>query len=147
MACAAYMNEQTAKAASIERLKSTVINTCSSTERQIAMNELISRTFTEAFGAGTEQTLTMMYAAMCLALNRLWGFGAKRCLDALVATGEEMLMRIDSDETAQEVFATIGLRFQPNAPFAEKQFEATEDTRTNRLKKFREDMGVITDGD
>lgn len=95
MATAAQLNEETVKAVSSERLKNVAING-GARERTFAMNELIRRTFEEAYGAGTQTTLNTMYAAACLALNRLYGFGAKRCLDVLLAMGEEMLTRIDS---------------------------------------------------
>lgn len=122
LACTAALNKDTVKEISTERLKTLAINGMNSGERMACINEMIRRSFEKGFSAGSDQTLTMMYAAQCLALNRLFGFGAKRCRDALVATSEEFLMHIDGDDAAAEVFSEIGLTFVKEAPFADEQF-------------------------
>lgn len=57
-----------------------------------------------------------------------------------------MLTRIDSEEAAQEVFDAVGLKFVPDAPFSEEQFQQERGAKVNRLKRFREQMGVGADG-
>lgn len=59
-----------------------------------------------------------------------------------------MLTRIDSEEAAKDVFDAIGLKFVPDAPFSEEQFQQERGSgANNRLKRFREQMGVGVDAD
>ena len=43
--------------------------------------------WTAGFTKAAEPTIRSCYAAVCLALNDLYGFGSKRCADVLTALG------------------------------------------------------------
>lgn len=50
------------------------------------------------------------YAAICLALNEMHGFGCKRCKDVLNKVDQVMLYTLTSEEAIQEVWDKIGLK-------------------------------------
>ena len=50
------------------------------------------------------------YAAICLALNEMHGFGCKRCKDVLNKVDEILLYTLTSDEAIQSVWDKIGLK-------------------------------------
>ena len=54
------------------------------------------------------------YAAVCLALNELHGFGMKRCKDVLNLVDEKILFSLTSMETIEEVWQKIGLQIDFN---------------------------------
>ena len=58
---------------------------------------------------GMENTMKMCYAAMCLALNEMHGFGTKRCKDVLNAVDAKITMALTSEELVNEVFERMGL--------------------------------------
>lgn len=50
------------------------------------------------------------YAAVCLALHELHGFGHKRCHDVLAEIDRVMLYQLTTDEAIQEVWDKVGLK-------------------------------------
>lgn len=63
----------------------------------------------DGYLAGKIETLRLCYAALCLALNEIHGFGTKRCKDVLNLVDEKVTYALTSDEAIQEVFDKIGL--------------------------------------
>lgn len=61
---------------------------------------------------GIENTMRTCYAAICLALHELHGFGAKRCKDVLNSVDEKVVMALTSEETIQEVYDQMGLEIR-----------------------------------
>ena len=57
------------------------------------------------------------YAAVCLALNDLYGFGKKRCCDVLNAIDNHMAMTLVSEEAIEEVWQRMGLMIDFKEPF------------------------------
>lgn len=57
----------------------------------------------------TAPVFKTLYAAMCLALNDLHGFGEKRCYDVLCRVDELVTYHLTSEEAKQEVFDRMGL--------------------------------------
>lgn len=57
-----------------------------------------------------EQIVKGCYAAVCLALNELHGFGHKRCRDVLCKIDELMLYQLTTDEAVNEVWEKTGLK-------------------------------------
>lgn len=57
------------------------------------------------------------YAAVCLALNELHGFGAKRCEAVLRAADQHMIYSLTSEELIDEVWERIKLRISFDEPF------------------------------
>lgn len=57
-----------------------------------------------------EQIVKGCYAAVCLALNELHGFGHKRCRDMLCKIDELMLYQLTTDEAVDEVWKKVGLK-------------------------------------
>lgn len=59
---------------------------------------------------GQEAATEMFFAAICLALNKLFGFGATRCHRVLTEVYNNVVYTIDSHDAIVEVFKKIGLK-------------------------------------
>lgn len=59
---------------------------------------------------GKDATMKTCFAAICLALNELHGFGKERCSRVLNATYDKMLFALTSQEAIDEVYDRIGLK-------------------------------------
>ena len=84
------------------------------------------KSYAQGMQAGIENTMKTCYAAICLALNELHGFGTKRCKDVLNAVDETVVMTLTSDEVIQEVFDRMGLVIRFNAGPLEERVEERE---------------------
>lgn len=62
------------------------------------------------YDTGAEVFLKTAYAAVCLALNELHGFGHKRCQDVLQAMDKHVLYTLTDVEAINEVWERMGLR-------------------------------------
>lgn len=69
------------------------------------------------FKAASEPVIKGCYAAICLALNDLYGFGHKRCGDVLLAVDNHITMSLTSKEAIEEVYKRMGLRIDFKEPF------------------------------
>lgn len=65
--------------------------------------------YKRGLNAGIENTMRTCYAAICLALNELHGFGAERCKRVLNVVDEKIVMSLTSDDAIREVLDRIGL--------------------------------------
>lgn len=70
----------------------------------------------DGYAQGKEETIKIVYAAICLALNDLYGFGKKRCLDALYKADDYIVSTLVSDEIIQEVFDRLDITFNFKNP-------------------------------
>lgn len=68
------------------------------------------RGFSEGVRAGREETVKMAYAAICLAANKLHGFGQKRCMNLLIAVDDNITNHLHSSEAIDEVFRDVGIQ-------------------------------------
>lgn len=64
--------------------------------------------------AGKNATFETCFAAVCLALQELHGFGRKRCKDVLNLTYEKMTMALNSADAIQQVYDEMGLEIKFN---------------------------------
>lgn len=64
-----------------------------------------------------EPTIKAVYAAVCLAMNKYWGFGAKRCTRLLRAVDAQLLETIATQEIIQEVWDKMHLQLSFDEPF------------------------------
>lgn len=65
--------------------------------------------FTEGHKQGCEVTFETIFAAVCLALNELHGFGGTRCRRVLNAVHEKVYYCISRKDIIQEVYDRMGL--------------------------------------
>lgn len=70
------------------------------------------KAYQDGYKAGLEATMRMCYAASCLALNELHGFGQKRCKDVLNAIDEKVCYALTSKELVDEVFDRMNLQIE-----------------------------------
>lgn len=61
---------------------------------------------------GIENTMRTCYAAICLALHELHGFGKERCARVLNNVDERIVMALTSEDAIREVYDTIGLEIE-----------------------------------
>jgi len=84
------------------------------------------KSYAQGVQAGIENTMKTCYAAICLALNELHGFGTKRCKEVLNAVDEKVCMTLVSDDAIQEVFDRMKLVIRFNAGPLEERVEEVE---------------------
>lgn len=70
--------------------------------------------------AGMQNTMKMCYAAACMALRELYGFGRDRCARVLNAMDEKIVYALTSEEMIQEVFDAMKLEIEFNAPIGDR---------------------------
>ena len=63
----------------------------------------------ECLKVASDHIMKTAYAAICLALHDLYGFGQKRCMDVLVAVDRYICNTFTGTEAVEEVFDRIGL--------------------------------------
>ena len=73
--------------------------------------------------AGIENTMKTCYAAICLALHEMYGFGTKRCKAVLNAVDEKVTYSLSSAEAIQEVFDTMGLEIKFKSDIGEERVQ------------------------
>lgn len=102
--------EIAAKAALVERLSQNGI-TPDDLKREY------DKGFDEGFRRAAEPVIRSIYAATCLALRELYGFGSKRCMDVLRRLDQKILFTLDGHELVDQVFRDIGLTINFKEPF------------------------------
>ena len=73
--------------------------------------------YTDGFKEGAEPVIRSCFAAVCLALNDLHGFGQSECADILNAVDQHMTKTLSSKEAIDEVWERMGLRLDFKEPF------------------------------
>ena len=66
---------------------------------------------------GEKMTYRTIYAAVCLALNELHGFGSKRCADVLKRADQIALESLGSGDLMDGVWERMKLRLDFDQPF------------------------------
>lgn len=69
------------------------------------------------YHAAGEQIVKGCYAAVCLAMHELHGFGHKRCADLLNKIDEVMLYQLTTEEAVEEVWKNVRLRIDFSEAF------------------------------
>ena len=69
--------------------------------------------FAEGYQRAAMPTIEACYAAICVALHDLYGFGQERCIRAVTAVDERITTMITSEEIRQEALdkAGVDIRF------------------------------------
>lgn len=70
----------------------------------------------EGYSQGCKASLRTVYAAICLALNDLYGFGFKRCGDVLQAVDNHVVNTLASSEAIDEVYRRMKLKIEFDDP-------------------------------
>lgn len=73
--------------------------------------------FEAGFKAGAPMTFKSIYAAVCMALHDLHGFGHDRCAKVLMAVDEHVANSLTSQELIEEAWRKIGLYLNFDEPF------------------------------
>lgn len=80
----------------------------------------LEKSYTDGYNAGFSDacpaTFKTIYAAVCLALNDKYGFGAKRCKDALKAIDNYVIYSLTSAEAIQAVYDRMKLELDFDDP-------------------------------
>lgn len=71
----------------------------------------------DGFKEAAEPIVKGCFAAICLALNDLHGFGTKRCMDVLNKVDEHLTYTLATDEAIEQVWKRIGLKLEFKEPF------------------------------
>lgn len=78
------------------------------------------------FESATGPVIKTCYAAICLALHELYGFGMKRCRDVLNLVDQKILYSLTSAEAIEEVWEKIGLQIDFNEILGDRVTEVEE---------------------
>lgn len=73
--------------------------------------------FEAGFKAAAPATFKAIYAAVCLALHDLHGFGHDRCAKVLMAVDDHVVSTLTSEELIEDTWKQIGLRLNFGEPF------------------------------
>lgn len=73
------------------------------------LKEEFRKGYEAGFSAASQPIIRTCYAAICLALNELYGFGQKRCENVLNLVDEKIEESLLSEEAINEVWEKIGL--------------------------------------
>ena len=98
-----------AKAALIERLS----------QNGITPNDLraeYDKGFNEGFKRASEPIIKGCYAAICLALHDLYGFGAERCKRVLRAVDGHLIYTLTGEELIEQVLNDMDLEIRMDDP-------------------------------
>lgn len=86
----------------------------------ITVNDLkvnYEKGYNAGFRDASQPTIQGCFAAVCLALNEIHGFGRKRLCRVLNAIDQHMTLSLSSMEAIEEVYEKIGLRIDFNEAF------------------------------
>lgn len=78
------------------------------------LEENYNKGYEAGFAVASGPVIKTCYAAVCLALNELHGFGMKRCKDVLNLVDEKILFSLTSMEAIEKVWQKIGLQIDFN---------------------------------
>lgn len=70
----------------------------------------------DGFRQASEPVLKTCYAAICLALNDLYGYGQKRCFDVLTKVDDYVTNTLVSTEAIEEVYDRMKLELDFGSP-------------------------------
>lgn len=82
------------------------------------VNRAAQEGYQQGIALATESTMKSCYAAMCLALHELHGFGTKRCIQMLNAVDEKVVYALTSEELINQAFdeLKIEINFKEDMP-------------------------------
>lgn len=78
--------------------------------------EHLDKEYAAGYKRGEIHTMQMVYAALMLAANDEFGFGARRVLKLLKTTDRKVLETLTSEELINEVFARFKIQLDFDAP-------------------------------
>lgn len=96
------------------------------------VREIGQKEYRNGYREGSDNALMTCYAGVCMALNKLYGFGKKRCLAVLRALDEQVLYSLTGAETAQEVFDRLGLTIAFGETFPEDRITEKEEGKSEK---------------
>lgn len=73
--------------------------------------------FKAGYDMAAGNSIKMAYAAICLALKKLHGFGKKRCFDVLQEVDHTILYELTSEDLMDKVYDEMGLELTFDDPF------------------------------
>lgn len=76
----------------------------------------LDREYAAGYKRGEIHTLQMVYAALMLAANETYKFGAKRALRLLKVTDQKVLETLNSEELIRKVFERFEVKLDFDAP-------------------------------
>lgn len=74
------------------------------------LEDNFNKGYEAGFAVASGPVIKTCYAAVCLALNEIHGFGMKRCRDVLNLVDAKILYSLTSMEIVEEVLEKIGLQ-------------------------------------
>ena len=68
-----------------------------------------NKAYADGVKAGKDATVRICFAAICMSLHEMYGFGKDRCSKVLNDVYDKLTMALTSEDAIQEVYDTIGL--------------------------------------
>ena len=82
--------------------------------------------YAKGIKTGKEGTVRTCFAAICMTLHDMYGFGKDRCAKVLNDVYEKLTMALTSDDAIQEVYDTIGLEIHFSDDISEETVQVKE---------------------
>lgn len=83
--------------------------------------EHLDKEYAAGYKTGEIQAVQAAYAALMLAANEEFGFGASRVLKLIKATDQKLLGAVDSAELIEEVYKRFGITLDFDSPISRVQ--------------------------
>ena len=103
-----------ARAATVERLSQQGISPRD-------LKEEYDKGYEDGFKAAAEPIIKGCYAAVCLALKELHGFGHEQCMAVLRHIDDQLIYTMDGQELAERVLDEMGLEIVMDEPLGRVQ--------------------------
>ena len=82
--------------------------------------------YAKGIEAGKEATVRTCFAAVCMTLHEMHGFGKERCMKVLNDVYDKLTMALTSEDAIQEVYDDIGLEIKFSDDITEDTVRAKE---------------------
>lgn len=82
--------------------------------------------YSKGIQAGKEATVRTCFAAICMTLHEMHGFGKERCRKVLNDVYDKLTMALTSDDAIQEVYDKIGLEIHFSDDISEETVTVKE---------------------
>lgn len=82
--------------------------------------------YSQGVQAGKDATVRTCFAAICMTLHEMYGFGKDRCSKVLNDVYDKLTMALTSDDAIQEVYDTMGLEIHFSNDISEETVRVKE---------------------
>lgn len=83
------------------------------------MHKAEEAAYMQGVNVGKDETIRTCFAAICMALHEMHGFGKERCAKVLNSVYDKLCFALTSQDAIKEVYDTMGLQIEFNGDVTE----------------------------